>query len=73
MKTKIVLIILMSAFSFVAIGKQQSDIKNPEKYSINNENYKSLYLDKFLNLYCYSAPAKGTVLYDKFKSLFEDL
>ena len=50
MKTKIVLIILMSAFSFVAIGKQQSDIKNPEKYSINNQKYKSLYLDKFLNL-----------------------
>ena len=48
MKTKIVLIILMSAFSFVAIGKQQSDIKNPEKYSINNQKYKSLYLDKFL-------------------------
>ena len=43
MKTKIVLIILMSAFSFVAIGKQQSDIKNPEKYSINNLSRKIPY------------------------------
>ena len=50
MKTKIILTIMMSAFSFVAIGKQQSDIKNPEKYSIKNQQYKSLYLDKFLNL-----------------------
>tara|TARA_B110000305_G_C19445665_1_gene644653 strand:+ start:502 stop:2262 length:1761 start_codon:yes stop_codon:yes gene_type:complete len=40
----------MSTFSFVSIGQQQSDIKNPEKYSINNQKYKSLYLDGFLNI-----------------------
>jgi gamma-glutamyltranspeptidase / glutathione hydrolase len=50
MKINLVLIILMSTFSFVSIGQQQSDIKNPEKYSINNQKYKSLYLDGFLNI-----------------------
>lgn len=50
MKINLVLLILMSTFSFVSIGQQQSDIKNPEKYSINNQKYKSLYLDGFLNI-----------------------
>lgn len=50
MKINLVLIILMSTFSFVSIGQQQSDIKNPEKYTINNQKYKSLYLDGFLNI-----------------------